>query len=122
MVTDHTKGLDDLRTAAQNVSATLPADLDDKYHDLYQGLSGMQGAEFDREYMKAMVDGHEDLADLLGSRAQGHNGSVAPEATDASATAGEARTGAPVNEWAATALPTVRAHLDRAKAISAKLK
>ena len=51
-------------TAAQSVSLTLPSDLDDKHHDLHQRLSSLQGADFDREYMKAMVDGHEDVADL----------------------------------------------------------
>jgi putative membrane protein len=120
MVTDHTKALAELRTAAQSASVTLPADLDDKHHDIYQRLSSLQGSEFDHEYMKAMVGGHEDAADLLDNRAQGRRGT--PGVTGASARPGEAETEGPVNQWAARTLPAVRAHLDRAKAISAKLK
>ena len=122
MVTDHTKALAELRTAAQSVSLTLPSDLDDKHHDLHQRLSSLQGADFDREYMKAMVDGHEDVADLLDNRAEGHDSSVAPGTTAASATAGTAQNAASIDAWAAKTLPAVKSHLERAKAIDAKLK
>jgi putative membrane protein len=122
MVTDHTKALAELRTAAQPVGVTLPADLDDKHHDMYQRLSSLQGSDFDHEYMKAMVEGHEDVADLLNNRAQGRNGVSDAAGASASARPGEAQTEGPVNQWAARTLPAVRAHLDRAKAISAKLK
>jgi putative membrane protein len=122
MVTDHTKALAELRTAAQSVNVTLPADLDDKHHDLYQRLSSLQGSEFDHEYMKAMVTGHEDAADLLDNRAQGRRETAGVTAASGNATPGEAQTEGPVNQWAARTLPAVRAHLDRAKAVAARLK
>lgn len=78
-------------------------------------MSNLRGAEFDREYMSAMVDGHEDVLDRLQTRASedrfgDDKGTVSPERSDNPVEAS-------INQWAAAALPTVRRHLDEAKRI-----
>ena len=91
-------------------------------------LTKLRGADFDKEYMGAMVDGHEDVVrDLrsrvdenrsLGDRVTGKNpenpATVKPESSDNRVTAS-------VNQWAADVLPTVERHLDRAKQIKDNL-
>ena len=61
MVADHQKASAELKQVASKMSVTLPAQPDEKQQELADRLSKLKGAEFDREYMKAMVDGHEEL-------------------------------------------------------------
>jgi len=69
MVDGHTKALDELKQLAQRSAGTqLPTALDEKHQELQQRLSGLSGEEFDREYMEAMVDAHEDVEDMLEDR------------------------------------------------------
>jgi len=116
MVKDHSKAGDELKQVAMQHSIPMPAGLDQKHQDLKTTLSNLRGAEFDREYMKAMVDGHEDVVDRLQTRASedrfgDDKGEVKPERSD------NPVEGA-LNQWAAKALPTVRHHLDEAKRIN----
>jgi putative membrane protein len=116
MVEDHSKAGDELKQAAIQHSIPMPAALDQKHQDLKTTLSNLRGAEFDREYMKAMVDGHEDVVDRLQTRASedrfgDDKGEVKPERSDNPVEAA-------LNQWAAKALPTVRHHLDEAKRIN----
>ena len=116
MVKDHSKAGDELKQVAMQYSIPMPAGLDQKHQDLKTTLSSLRGAEFDREYMKAMVDGHEDVVDRLQTRASedrfgDDKGEVKPERSD------NPVEGA-LNQWAAKALPTVRHHLDEAKRIN----
>src|SRR5687768_14246083 len=69
MVTDHSKSGEALKQVAMQYSIPQPAGLDQKHLDLKTKLSNLKGAEFDREYMSAMVDGHEDVVDRLQTRA-----------------------------------------------------
>jgi len=73
MVDEHTKALDQLKTAAGG-QGTIPSALDSKHQKLHDKLAKLQGAEFDRAYMDAMVDAHKDAEKLLKSRA-GKSGS-----------------------------------------------
>jgi putative membrane protein len=138
MVTDHTKAGEELKRIANQYNVTPPAALDAKHSDLRDKLSKLQGAEFDREYMNAMVDGHQDVIDHLESRvdqktlgswkeriknpidrAKGTSGSdvstvVMPERSDNPATSA-------VNQWAANTLPTAQMHLDHAKSLHDKV-
>src|SRR5262249_20752291 len=68
MIDDHTKARDALKSTAAEHRIDVPTELDDKHSDLRDKLSKLQGADFDREYMDAMVDGHQDVADKLESR------------------------------------------------------
>lgn len=119
MVNDHTRAGDQLKQVAQQHGiATVPTrELEDS--DLISRLSGMRGAEFDREYMDAMVDSHQAVINHLQSRADedrfGENrGSVTPERSDNPAEAS-------INQWAATTLPTARHHLNEARRIGDSL-
>lgn len=115
MVKDHSMAGDELKQVAMQHSIPMPSGLDQKHQDLKTTLSNLRGAEFDREYMKAMVDGHEDVVDRLQTRASedrfgDDKGEVKPERSDNPVEAA-------LNQWAAKALPTVRHHLDEAKRI-----
>jgi putative membrane protein len=129
MVTDHTKAGDELKQIAAQYNIAPPAQLNDEHRDLRDKLSKLQGAEFDREYMKAMVDDHEKDADNLESRIDKNNDNgiagttgsndraaqaVTPEHSDNPATMS-------INQWAATAYPTVEMHLDHAKSMNDQL-
>jgi putative membrane protein len=116
MVRDHGNGLNSLKEAVKGFNVDEPAQLDAKHQELYDRLSKLNGAEFDREYMKAMVDGHREVVDMLDDRAgQG------PSATGTSG-ADNSRLDASVNQWAAKALPTTKTHLQKAEQVNSGLK
>jgi putative membrane protein len=148
MVTDHTKAGDALKQVASRYNFTPPAEMAEKHRDLRDRLSRLQGAEFDREYMRAMVDGHEDVVDHLESRvdrdnragsyshdAVGGNNTTAGEQTPAGAEASRHDTAAAtimpkqsdnsatmaVNQWAASSLPTTEKHLAEARMLNERL-
>lgn len=102
MIKDHTAANNDLMTIARDKSVTLPSTLGDHQDDL-EDLSKKNGAEFDKAYMKAMVNGHEEVVSDFEKCAQ--NG------TDPA-----------VKTFAAQKLPILRKHLDSAKAINKALK
>jgi putative membrane protein len=138
MVADHTKAGNELKKIASTYDVRPDASKADDHHDLMDKLSKLHGAEFDREYIKAMVDDHQDAVNDLEKRvdivSQGNSvgdkvkgtfgsgkaeaerdGSVKPEKADNHADAS-------VNSWAAETLPVVRHHLDEAKQIQDKLQ
>ena len=132
MVEDHTAANTKLKAIASQHNIPMPNELDDKHRDLRERLSKLQGAEFDREFMKAMADGHEDVADKLESRIDKERlaeykakyaapggrkaeeevkvETVVPEKSDDRVTTS-------VNQWAADSYPIVYAHLQKAKAL-----
>ena len=131
MVEDHTAAGNQLKAIATQHNVEWPAALDDKHRDLRDKLAKLTGAEFDREYMSAMVEGHEGVANKLESRidkdtlskwktestdrvagqktkVEGKAIAVMPERSDNPITMA-------INQWAADAYPTVQAHLSTAK-------
>jgi len=121
MVKDHTKAGDELKGIAGEYGIQPTPTIDDQHHDLMNKLSKLRGPEFDREYISAMVDGHENAVDRL----EGRVDSIAP-LKDRITNKGEAdkqvvaeksdnAPKASINAWAASALPIVRQHLDEAK-------
>ena len=102
MINDHSAANNKLQTIARDKSTTLPSTLG-KHQDHLEDLSKKNGAEFDKAYMKMMVDGHEDVVKEFEKCSQ--NG-----------------TDPDVKTFAAQTLPTVRMHLDSAKAINKALK
>jgi putative membrane protein len=138
MIDDHTKAGASLRMVASKYNIPAPSDLDDKHRRTHDKLAKLQGADFDREYMEAMVDGHEDVLDKLSSRvdqatlsewraeqvdrlsgkkveAQAKAIAILPEKSDNEVTMA-------VNEWAADAYPIVFAHLEAAKVLREAVK
>ena len=138
MVDEHTKAGDKLKPIASQHNIPLATELDDKHRDLRDKLATLQGAEFDREYMDAMVDGHEDVLDKLGSRVdkaslEEYKASVTDRVTgekvkaevDAKAILPEKSDNTitmSINEWAAESYPVVQAHHVAAKALQDSVK
>ncbi len=141
MVKDHSRASEQLKAVASKHNLQTTATTA-KHRDEIDRLSALKGAEFDREYMDAMVEKHEDTIDKLESRADNvdrNTSNVAPRAPGADAspegrTAAGSRPGEPVgtagagqgldaaaNQWAAQVLPTVRTHLEQAKSIQERL-
>jgi putative membrane protein len=129
MVDDHTKAGGELKQVAAkyNVDTTDQSKDLDKHKDAMDRLSKLSGSQFDKEYMKAMVDDHQNAVDSLESRVDStaslkdkitdkdaKDTQVVPENTDNAVAAA-------VNQWAAQSLPVVRHHLDEAKMINDKL-
>ena len=59
MATDHAKAGEELAKLAQDKGVTLPTDVDAKHKRLHDKLAKLSGADFDREYMKAMANDHD---------------------------------------------------------------
>jgi len=68
MVKDHTQANDELKQVASRLKVQPPAQVDQKHKDLSDKLSKLSGAEFDREYINAMVMGHEEVLGKLRAR------------------------------------------------------
>ena len=114
MASDHQKANNELKQIASKMAVQLPTETDAKHQDLYDRLSKLKGAEFDREYMKAMVDGHQEVAQELERHSDNNTRSVG---TSGNASQPEAS----VKGWASKTLPDVRQHLEQAKQIEAKV-
>ena len=113
-----------------------PSQLDDKYKGSVDDLAKEQGLDFDRDYAKAMVDGHQNLAALLESRLDVQSltdwKTAAAGRTDSKALpdpkvemadvkvrpnqGGDAFT-MKINQWAADTYPVVQKHLDSARTL-----
>lgn len=106
-IEDHLKAQKQLADAASGAGVRWPTKLDDKYRQIEQRLAKLGNDQFDREYMKAMIDRDRDVEKMLAAR-----GSSSGE-TDSLA--------AKVNQWAAATLPEVRAHLKEAEQMLAQI-
>ncbi|WP_205510922.1 DUF4142 domain-containing protein [Longitalea arenae] len=103
MVRDHSEANTQLQSIAQQKNVTLRKDLEGDHKNHYEDLSKKKGADFDREYMKMMVDDHQDDINAFEK--------IAENGTDPD-----------VKTFASQKLPTLRKHLDSAKAIQKSLK
>ena len=143
MVKDHTEALNKLRGGTQASASTPASDVkpNAKHQETAQRLSKVSGAEFDREYMKAMVADHQEALRFLeqqgrggaGSTPTGAAGGTAPGSTKAGTTdrpdtgtapsgsmAGQA--GGNIGSISQQLLPTVRHHLEMAQQIEKELQ
>lgn len=103
MVTNHSKATDELKGIASAKGIELPTDLDAKTKSVYDSLSKLSGAAFDKAYIRDMVKDHkEDVSEF--DRA---SKSVAdPE----------------LKSFAEKTLPVIKAHLDHAEQLSKPAK
>ena len=120
MVKDHTQANTELLQIAKQMNVTPPAQLDAKHRELVDRLSKLKGAEFDREYMDAMVPGHEEVAAKL--RTMSGEASTSTSAARGGQSVGTTGSDAALKKWAAQAVPTVQKHLERAKQLQAKVR
>ena len=96
MVRDHQTAGQELKSIAAKHNIELKTELDGDHKDLHERLAKLSGAEFDREYMKAMVDDHEKAVDDAKEKAEGSDN---PD----------------IKRWASKTLPTLQQHLERAR-------
>ena len=68
MIDDHGAAGTKLKSVVSGQPIEWPAQLDDKHRKTADELAKKQGADFDRDYVKAMVEGHQDLTAKLESR------------------------------------------------------
>ena len=68
MIDDDGAAEDKLKSVLSGHALDWPAQLDDKHRETADDLAKEQGPDFDREYAKAMVEVHQDLAAKLESR------------------------------------------------------
>jgi putative membrane protein len=102
MVDDHTKANDQLKSIAQDEGLTLPGDVNQKQQATYDRLSKLSGAEFDKQYVKNMVEDHQE--DVKEFRKEANSGKDEK-----------------IKSFASQTLPTLQQHLDMIKSIQAKM-
>ena len=136
LIADHGAAANKLKNVVAGQSIAWPDHLDDAHRKVADELSKKQGADFEREYLKAMVDGHQDLAAKLESRldvqslaewktaAAGRTQSQAlPEPNAAMRDVavrpnqGGSEITTKINQWAADTYPIAQKHLDNARAL-----
>ena len=102
MVEDHTKAGEELKQIAAQKKVMLPPDVLPAHKQLMEKLSKLSGADFDKEYVAAMVEAHEkDVAAFE---------NVSKTAADAD-----------VKAFATKTLPTLKMHLEMIKAMAGKM-
>lgn len=105
MVREHQAAGQELRRVATsaNVELTPPAeDIDNDHKDLHEDLTELSGRDFDRKYIDAIVEEHEEAVGEVEKKADAEN--------------------LQVRQWAARALPKLRQHLEQAKQIQQTLE
>ena len=102
MVEDHSKANEELKQLAAQKKVTLPPDVMPKHKEIMDKLSKLSGADFDKEYVKAMVEAHEkDVAAFE---------NVSKTAADAD-----------VKAFATKRLPSLKMRLEMIKGMAAKM-
>ena len=101
MVQEHTKMLEEGKKLAQSKGAKPPASTDKKHQAALKKLQGMDGDEFDRQYMRQMVQDHQDVMKLAQKAAKSKD----PE----------------IKAHAERGTPHIKEHLDQAKQVLSKL-
>ncbi len=98
MIADHQKTSSELKSLLQDggVAATLPDGLDNAHQRKLDKLKALNGEDFDKAYDADQVKAHKIAIDLFERYARG----------------GE---NAALRQWAATTLPTLKAHLSMAQ-------
>lgn len=74
MITDHSKANDELKRIASKYGVSFPADLEREQKGMYEHLSELRGADFDREYMRHMLEDHiRDVQSFQNQAKKGEN-------------------------------------------------
>jgi putative membrane protein len=103
MVRDYEKAAEELRQLAARAGVQVSTPKPDRDHsEIQEDLTKLSGHDFDRKYIDAMVDEHEDTVRELQKKADS--------------------TTAEVHDWVAKTLPTMRQHLERARQLKQSLE
>jgi putative membrane protein len=99
MIDDHTKAGDQLKQVAAKENIPVPDSLDSKHQSRIDKLSKLDGANFDKAYVKDQLKDHQsDVKDFSAEAQSGTNGNV--------------------RAFASNTLPTLQQHLDLVKNLS----
>jgi putative membrane protein len=102
MVNDHRAADAKLKKLADKANLELPTSLDAAHQAVKQNLAGLQGEAFDKAYIRAMAQGHDQAVALFEAASQG---SQMPAA---------------LKEFAASTLPTLKKHEEMAHSLHEK--
>jgi putative membrane protein len=70
MLVDHNKANTELQQLAEKKNLSLPSTIDAKHQREYDKLVKLSGAGFDKEYMRAMTEDHDETVKLFKSQLQ----------------------------------------------------
>lgn len=102
MITDHSKGNDELKSLAASNNITVSSTLLPDQQKHYDMMSKMKGADFDKHYIGMMVNDHKEDIDEFKKEANNTSNDV-------------------FKNFASKTLPTLQKHLDSAQAIHSKM-
>ncbi|MDF2190297.1 DUF4142 domain-containing protein [Paraflavitalea sp. CAU 1676] len=100
---DHTAALNDLRTLATNKAISIPTDEPDKTKEQIKDLSDDQPADFNKNWVKALMDKHEKT---ISDYEKELNNSKDED----------------IKAWITKVLPVIRTHHDKLMAINSRVK
>ncbi|TMI94276.1 MAG: DUF4142 domain-containing protein [Bacteroidetes bacterium] len=103
MTKDHSKAGEELKSLAGRKKVTLPETIGEDHQKKIDDLSKKSGKDFDKAYIDAMVSGHQSAVNDF---EKASNNTKDPD----------------VKAWVDKTLPTLKMHLDSAKAIQKALK
>jgi putative membrane protein len=102
MVKDHSAADQKLKAIAAKQSLQLPQSLDQEHQSLKTKLQSLKGEDFDRQYVKAMANGHDKAVALFESASQ------------------QTQMPGELKQFAASTLPTLEEHKEMAHSLHEK--
>jgi putative membrane protein len=136
LIADHGAAGEKLKSILAGSSIAWPDQLDDKQRKTAGELADKHGGDFERDYLKSMVESHQDLAAKLETRldvqslaawktaAAGRAQSEALPAPDADMrdvairpNQADSEITSKINRWAADIYPIAQKHLDMARSL-----
>lgn len=102
MAADHGAANRELEGVARRSGHTVPTELQKEHREMVERLTALRGAELDRAYMSEMVKDHDHDVEAFEEQAE------------------QAET--EVDRWAGRTLPTLKAHLAQAEALSERIE
>ncbi|HJZ53927.1 MAG TPA: DUF4142 domain-containing protein [Gemmataceae bacterium] len=96
MVEDHGKANEELKKAAKEAGLNVPEKMNDEHQKEFDHFKDFKGADFDKEYLRHMLDDHEkDVAEFTRASKEAKN--------------------LQIREFATKTLPVVQEHLELVK-------
>lgn len=102
MIADHTKANDELKALAAKKKVALPTQMG-SHQAILEDLNRLSDADFDKEYVEAMVDDHEDDVELFKNESENSKD-------------------AELKAFAAKTLPALQSHLRMIRDIQSRIQ
>jgi hypothetical protein len=97
LVDDHTKSNEKAEELANSAGVTLPSEMSEEQQQAVDRMKELSGADFDREFLNHMVEGHETAIALFTDKADDADNKV--------------------SQFAEETVPVLQQHLDKAKSL-----